>query len=237
MKYLTSRRGLCLLLIVVGALTACLFHLLPSHIKSISREHGVKPARHHPPALYPQVVNVASYAHKTTWYAISAYMDMRPQRFGALPSVTFMSTGPAEDVKTRRPMFARVFLRRSGAFLVLLECSTTGFDGAHHHDTQHAVTSVLCSTGNSWHVFKRLADEPLGACLVHDSDSFCDHASVVPIGTPPNDPGPLLEGEKIALCVPGVRGDLCSNSFRFLRSITAIWASILCTRRHGTSWV
>jgi hypothetical protein len=213
-KSSTSLRYFCLTLIVVCALTAGSFHV-PSHIKSIRREVDVTPARHQPPALYPQVANIASYAHNTTWYAISAYMDMRPQSFGALPSLTFLSAGPTEDVKTRRSMFTRVFLRSNGAFVVLLECSTTGFERRHHHDTQHAVTTVICSTGSSWHVFKRLADEPLSACFVLDSESFCDHASAVPIGTPPNYPGPLLPQEKIALCVPGVRGDLYSESFRF----------------------
>jgi hypothetical protein len=212
--WITSRRGFCLTLLVVCALTTSLFHLA-SHITSKSRKLGRKPAQHYPPALYPQVVGVASYSHNTTWYAISAYMDMRPQAFGAIPSLTFLSAGPSEDVKTRRSMFARVFLQRNGAFVVLLECLTTGFDGAHHHDTQHAVTSVVCSTGSSWHVFKRLAEEPLGACLVHDSNAYCDNASIVPIGTPPNYPGPLLPQEKIALCVPGVRKDIYSDSFRF----------------------
>lgn len=209
----------CLPLIAVCVLTGCSIQLLAAtpHItlQSSRRQLGVKAARHHPPALYPQVVNVASYTHNTTWYAISAYMDMRPQRFGALPTVTFLSAGPSEDVIVRRSLFARVFLRSNGAFVVILECSTSGFEPIHHHDTQHAVTSVICSTGSSWNIFNRLADETLGACLVLDSKTFCDNASIIPIGIPPNYPGPLLPQQKIALCVPGVRGGLYSKSFRF----------------------
>jgi hypothetical protein len=200
-------------------LTGCALQLVLPYqggdTKSPSREYEVKAARHYPPALYPQVENAGFYAHNTTWYVISAYIDMRPERFGALPALTFLSAGPSEGVKQRRTLFARVFSQSNGAVIALLECSTSGFDGQHHHDTQHAVTSVICSTGSSWIAFKRLADKPLDACLQLDPKAFCDIASRVPIGTPQNYPLPLLPQQDIALCIPGVRGDIYRKSFRF----------------------
>lgn len=58
-----------------------------------------KEGRYYAPGLYPQVPKVFNFTHNTTWYATSAYIDMRPQIYNEPPSVVIIAAGRAKGLK------------------------------------------------------------------------------------------------------------------------------------------
>jgi hypothetical protein len=202
--------------------------------------HGVGRGRYYPPMLYPQASDVRSVniTLNSTWYATSAFMDMRPQSHGLSPDVAIVSAGPYFEVRAGATWFARIFFLRTTSIVVELKCDTTLFSDTDIWGNvtgyKRAVTIVNCPTARAWENLMEITDE-LGVCLVHSLDKSCDVVSIVPIGIPPLYPKPHLplshdsqiRGEinavddylkgkgAIAMCVSGVRGDLYANSFTF----------------------
>lgn len=206
------------------------------HDSSIFSDDG----RYFSPALYPQVVDVRNFSHNAAWYAVSAYIDMRPQAYGDTPAVTIVTGGPVAEVRAGANWFARLFILRSGAFVTSLECDRTKYAPPDQHTSIHAAAAVVCKTSGYWQRLQSISDD-LGVCIVRSPKKFCDIASIVPVGKPPLYPKYPLpwaqsyldsdgrrtnqqdEAEKdyhvgkgrIAACVPGVITDQYAPTLRF----------------------
>jgi hypothetical protein len=196
--------------------------------------------QYYAPSLYPQVPNVFNFAHNTTWYATSAYMDMRPQGYGDLPTVIIVTAGPVKEVQAGTKWHARLFVLHTGSVVMDLNCGTSKYTQFDQHSSKHASAYVNCKPArNQWEALRAVRNE-LGICLYRAT--FCDHKSIVPVGLPPRYPSfPLswadtyvskgyvpisrhdvqaqkeyLAGKgRIAMCVPGVRGDDYAETIHF----------------------
>lgn len=183
--------------------------------------------RRYPPMLYPQVRNVRNTSNQSTWYAISAYMDMRPQAYGTNPYIAILLAGPYIDVEAGVEWHARVFLLRSGAVIDSIACEKAMFSDIDVWGGHSAPSIVNCPTNGSWSRIENISAE-LGVCLIRKNDEHCDVKAIVPIGLPPRYPEPYfaadqtteyLAGEgSIAVCVPGVIGDMYAKTVRFFMS-------------------
>lgn len=184
--------------------------------------------RNYPTMLYPQVPNLLNYTHGETWYATSAYVDMRPLVYGDPPSITILVGGPVAEVLAGKTWYARLAALRTGAVLLDIKCEQTKFNPSDwRKNSTHASSLVICADEGKWQIFKTISQE-LGVCMIPNLESFCDVASIVPVGVPrgyPNNPfewgkehseNPYHSGKgSIALCVKGVRDDLNAETFRF----------------------
>jgi len=198
--------------------------------------------RLYPPALYPQVTDIRNFTHDSTWYAVSAYVDIRPLAYGDSPAITIIAGGPIKDVTSGTTWHARLFILHTGAFITLLQCEPTRYAPLNQRASIHASADVICKMASKWNSLQSLTDE-LGVCIVRSPQAFCDVASIVPVGVPPRYPNyPYswadsylcanatsgckhgeVDAEKqyfagngrISLCVPGVRGDRYARTLRF----------------------
>lgn len=210
-----------------------------------SRETGlgltIDNGRYFPPALYPQVVNTRNFSHSATWYAVSAYMDMRPQAYADSAALTIVTGGPVAEVQAGATWFARLFILKSGAVITELSCDRTKYVPVDQHTSIHAAAAVICKTSSKWHAIQSISED-LGVCIIRSPRAFCDVSSIVPVGKPPRYPKyPMawadsyfdvtvsrridedvraeteyLAGKgRIAVCVPGVRGDQYTSTLPF----------------------
>lgn len=172
-------------------------------------------------------------------------MDMRLQVYGLMPAVAIVAAGPVDEVNNGTELFARLYILHTGAVVADLNCGTTRYAPIDQHSSRHAAATVLCKlSADQWDAISALSDE-LGVCLVRNAiDAFCDVAAIVPVGVPPRYPkfpmawadryvdsynvsAPRTRAEiqdendyasgkgRIAMCVPGVRGDLYARSVDF----------------------
>lgn len=232
------------------ALTCCAVHLhvltlRPDSPKRAERNSKSHFGRHYHPMLYPQLPNVRNSSHNSTWYAISAYIDMRPLAYGGTPTFTLIVIGPLWHLLQGMAWSARILIRPVLATVTDLEC-TIPYYGINHIDmATHGRAIVSCAAGSKWALFQTLSQE-LGVCLVAqtDTESGCSNSSIVPVGVPPRYPKyPYAWGDRyidvgvpigssreppspdeieyregkgpIAVCVPGVRGEQYVDSLQF----------------------
>lgn len=217
-------------------------HNGPGNMRQRVLPSSSESGRTYRPGLYPQVSNVFNFAHNATWYAVSAYMDLRAQVYGQLPAIAIVAAGPVKEVAAGRKWRARLYIMSTGAVVTDLDCGLTKYEPANQHSSKHAAATVFCRTSAlEWQTIKSTSEE-LGVCMLRDHRAFCDVASIVPVGIPPRYPKfPLswadhyiedadhapstaeiqrrsdhLAGKgRIAMCVPGVRGDHNVHSLRF----------------------
>ena len=168
-------------------------------------------------------------------------MDMRPLAYDDSPAVTIVAGGPLEEVVAGTKWYARLFILQTGAVVTVIACKRTKYAPVDQHSSIHAAATVICATAIKWQAIQSIPDE-LGVCLIRNRDAFCDAASIVPIGVPPRYPkypiawadayfdtdasnhtraDALAQKEyhagngRIAVCVPGVRGDIYAPTLRF----------------------
>lgn len=167
---------------------------------------------------------------------------MRPQVYGEPPAVSIVAAGPIEEVRLGSTWYARLFVLRTGAVITGLNCGITKNNPMDQHSSQHGDATVICKLAiQQWRDLRSMADE-LGVCMIRNrDDAFCDISSIIPVGVPPRYPKfPLpwadryvsndasrtksvihkeldyLAGKgRIAMCVPGVRGDAYATSLEF----------------------
>lgn len=210
----------------------------PDHAPKRSADIG----RHYHPMLYPQISGAQSAAHNDTWYAISAYVDMRPLAYGHNPSITLVAAGPLKQLKAGVTWFANLINVQTHTAVTYLQCQIPHYSLENEEVITHTTATVACTTENKWNIIKELTNE-FGVCLLPSLDFTCTTSSVVPVGVPPRYPkypyswadryleptaklhtvAQELDAEneyhkgrgQIAMCVPGVRGDLYVESFTF----------------------
>jgi len=200
--------------------------------------------RRYPPILYPQLSGTnGGLPHNDTWYAISANVDMRLLAYGQPPPVTLVVAGPLAELRAGRNWYARIVILRTGATVAHATCHIPYNAREHELITTHATAIVACADVATWTKMRGVSDE-IGVCLVPDADTECHLSSIVPVGVPPRYPlypyawadrylgGDITPNEhtagfkhaeseyregrgRIALCVPGVRGDQYVASFPF----------------------
>lgn len=214
-------------------------------------QDSMYPGRRYHPTLYPQLSGAHDTSHNNTWYAISANVDMRPMIFGQPPAVTLVVTGPPAQLGAGRTWFARVVVLHTGATVARLRCTIPYYSLEHERSITHTTATVACADEPTWAKLRALSLE-----IVPDADSACHLSSIVPVGVPPRYPlypyawadqyvGAVVisddlraaqhaemeyhEGRgKIALCVPGVRGDRYVLTLPFFKIITTKWEWTRC---------
>lgn len=193
--------------------------------------------------LYPQISGLRNTTHNNTWYVISAYIDMRPLAYGQTPSVTLVSAGPTDKVKAGASWFAYIVTLHTRIHVTHLQCEVAHYSLAHQDSTTHVVATIACAAAGKWESIRNLPQE-LGVCLVASLDVICDATSIIPVSIPPrypkypyqwadqyieagskaeNRPKRAIPAEieyregrgRIAICVPGVRGDQYVETFPF----------------------
>lgn len=220
----------------VGAISGTVLINQSAHFRPRTTASPASTGIYYPPALYPQIPasfmkQTQDIIHDDTWYGVSAYLDARPRVLHDLsPLLTVVAAAPVSQLAEGIHWFARVY-----PFNALIKCRIPAFIPFEIHGSNHTAATVECPLSRRiYDTIKNKRSTAFHICLLRRPRGHCDHrSSLIPIGIPPDEsywlarstapqrgPDPPATtyasgSEKIAVCVPPVRGEAYAQTLPF----------------------